>query len=320
MATFPMIRILKPPQQIVVAFALTLATVMAIVYLANHRGGRPLREEPLHIVMAYVKASYARDYKQAYDQISSMDKQVMDERDYTSQYVSFTGFALELARKLAGDMDIWVVNQKVNSDLAHYTVEYKIPLSVEVSSVPDDWDQDKLNALSRAEQERFLERLARSKGDGKMITITGKETFDLVRDQGRWKIFFDWASRARIKFNVITPHAAGIDIRVHRNKFLAKQDEPFTTAFRIKNISNRPLVAQIVHHIEPPQMENHIDMIMCGALRPLMLQPGEDRELSSAYILRDGAGESAPLTITYEFKMEPTSSTPPPATNSQDRS
>jgi hypothetical protein len=297
----------------VIVFALTLAA-FTTMYIARHQtGGKPLQEEPFHIVEAFVKASYARDYKQAYQQISSVDQRVMDERDYASQHRNLSGFALELAKKLAGDMDIWVIDRKLNLDQAHYSVGYKVRVYEEVPSPPADWDEDKLNALSRAEQERFVERLERFKINGNMITITGQETFDLALEQGRWKIFFDWASRTRIKFRVALSERAGLDARVLHNDFFAKQDEPFTIVFKIKNISNHQLVARIVHHVEPKDMEDHVDMIACGALRPLVLQPGEERELSSAYLLKDGARTGAPFGITYQFNVEALSSTPGPA-------
>jgi hypothetical protein len=284
------------------------------MYLARHQtGGKPPQEEPFDIVEAFVKASYARDYKQAYQQISSVDQRVMEEWDYASQHRNLSGFALELAKKLAGDMDIWVIDRKLNLDQHHYSVGYKVRVYEEVPSPPADWDEDKLNALSRGEQERFVERLERFKTNGNMITITGQETFDLVLEQGRWKIFFDWASRTRIKFRVALPQRAGLDVRVLHNDFFAKQDEPFTIVFTIKNISKHQLVARIVHHVEPKDMEDHVYMIACGALRPLVLQPGEDRELSSAYLLKDGARAGAPLGITYQFNVEALSSIPGPA-------
>ena len=63
-------------------------------------------------------------------------------------------------------------------------------------------------------------------------------------------------------------------------------------------------MARIVHHIEPRDMENHLDMIACGALRPLALQPGEVQQISSAYLIKDGIRAGEKIDITYEFKLE----------------
>jgi hypothetical protein len=51
-------------------------------------------------------------------------------------------------------------------------------------------------------------------------------------------------------------------------------------------------------------MENHLDMIACGALRPLALQPGDVQQISSAYLIKDGIRAGEKIDITYEFKLE----------------
>ena len=84
-----------------------------------------------------------------------------------------------------------------------------------------------------------------------------------------------------------------------------KKTNPSRSISKIKNRSKRPIVARIVHHVEPRDMENHIDMIACGALRPLALQPGEVQEISSAYLIKDGLATGTKIGITYEFKLEP---------------
>ena len=91
-----------------------------------------------------------------------------------------------------------------------------------------------------------------------------------------------------------------------------KKDEPFQVDLKIKNRSKQTIVARIVHHIEPQDMENHIDMIACGALRPLELQPGDVQEISSAYLIKEGLATGSTIGITYEFKLEPFP-TPPSA-------
>jgi hypothetical protein len=73
-AIFELGQVVKRHRQSVIVFALTLAA-FTTMYIARHQtGGKPLQEEPFHIVAAFVKASYARDYKQAYQQISSVDQ------------------------------------------------------------------------------------------------------------------------------------------------------------------------------------------------------------------------------------------------------
>ena len=285
-----------------------LAAVILLIVGAISLGTGSLHradDEPLSVVRAYLKASYARDSSTAYRYISAPDQRVWDAQSYGRQNGSFTGFALKLARKLADSMKVWVIDQQISSDRVHYEVGYQAPTADELSSGLFDWDQDKLNALSRPQQEQLLEALEKMKKIVKLITIKGQETFDLIADGGRWKIFYDWASANKVDFKVALPPAAGIDAQLFNHELLVKKDEPFQIMLKIKNRSNQALVARIVHHIEPRAMDNNIDMIACGALLPLALQPGDVQEISSVYVLRDGVRPGMKLAVTYEFKLEP---------------
>ena len=51
-------------------------------------------------------------------------------------------------------------------------------------------------------------------------------------------------------------------------------------------------------------MEDYLDMIACGALRPLALQPGRSQQISSAYLIKDGIRADKKIAIIYEFKLE----------------
>jgi hypothetical protein len=265
----------------------------------------PPRDEPLRVVNAYLKASYARDYSKAYQYIASQDRRVWDEKSYALQNGSFNGFALELAQKLAENMEVWVIDRQITPQRARYTVGYRVPTADELSSLLFDWDPDKLNALSPPLREQLLANLEKLKKDEKMITIKGQETFDLIADRGRWKIFYDWASGTKVKFNISLPPSAAIDARLLSNQLVVKKAEPFQISLKIKNRGQQAVLARIVHHVEPQNMENNIDMIACGALQPLELQPGEIQEISSAYVVTDGIRAGAKIAITYEFQVEP---------------
>jgi hypothetical protein len=80
-------------------------------------------------------------------------------------------------------------------------------------------------------------------------------------------------------------------------------DEPFQTTLRLRNGGPRALVARIDHRIEPKEFSSRIAMIACGFLRPLTLNPGEEREVSSAYLLDAGFPKNTPLRITFEFTL-----------------
>jgi hypothetical protein len=45
-------------------------------------------------------------------------------------------------------------------------------------------------------------------------------------------------------------------------------------------------------------------MIACGFPTPLALRPGEERNISSAYLLDESFPRGAPLNITYAFQLQ----------------
>jgi hypothetical protein len=278
--------------------------VLAVLYF-HSAAAKPLREEPFDVVKAYLKAGYARDYAKAYQYISAQDQRVWDEKSYSLQNASFNGFALELAQKLAESMQIWVIDQQRNSDRARYTIGYQVPTADELSSLLFDWDPDKLNALARPRQKQLLETLEKLKKDGKMITIKGQETFELIADEGGWKIFYDWASDTIVHFKMSLPPASGIDIHLLNSQFLVKKDEPFQITLKLRNHGKQAVLARIIHHFEPRDIENYIDLIACGALQPIALRPGDEQEISSAYMIQSGIRPGMKIAVTYEFQLEP---------------
>ena len=295
-------KIFRPSILLVGAAGFSLL-IAAVLYFQT-AGAKPPQLEPIDVVKNYLKARYARDYQNAYRYISSRDRLVWNEVSYVSQSENFAGFALELARNLAESMEVWLIEKQLSSDRAHYKIGYRVPTADELSGLLFDWDPGRLNALSRPRQEQLLESLGKMKKDSKMIMIEGQETIDLVSDRGGWKVFLDWASGIKVTLKVDSASSSEIDARFVQSELIVKRDEPFQIDLKIKNRSTRPIVARIVHHIEPRDMENHLDMIACGALRPLALQSGDVQQISSAYVIRDGIRAGEKINITYELKLE----------------
>ena len=291
-------------RSILLAGAAVFSLLIAAVLYFQPAGAKPPQVEPIDVVKAYLKASYARDYQNAYLYISSQDQAVWNEKSYASQSEIFTGFALELARNLSESMEVWVIEKRPGSDRARYKVGYRVPTVDELSVLLFDWDPDKLNALSRPRHEQLLETLGKMKKDGKMIMIEGQETFDLVSDKNAWKLFFDWAGGIKVTLKADSASSSEVEARFVQSELIVKKGEPFQIDLKIKNRSKQPVVARIVHHVEPRDKENHLDMIACGALRPLALQPGEVRQISSAYLINDGIPDGEKIDISYEFKLE----------------
>ncbi|HEX2933161.1 MAG TPA: hypothetical protein VHV54_25760, partial [Candidatus Binatia bacterium] len=112
----------------------------------------PSGENPIAVIKAYLKATHAHDFRSAYRHISSIDRRIRDENVYLRSEATFSGFALELAKKLADNMEVWVLEEKLGTAKASYHIGYRVPAADEITPQLLDWNPDKLNALSASEQ------------------------------------------------------------------------------------------------------------------------------------------------------------------------
>ncbi|MGH7798625.1 MAG: hypothetical protein ACREQ2_27475 [Candidatus Binatia bacterium] len=260
--------------------------------------------QALDVVRAYLRATHARDFRSAYNYISSADQKIRDEETYVKSQESFDGFALELARKLAADLQVRVIEHDASTAKTRLEVAYQVPTGDEISGQLFDWNRSKLNALPPSAQQRLAGALDDVKKQGKMTSLEGRQTFRLVREKNGWKIFLDWASRARVIFKSLVPRTGELEVQFARNDFLVAMNDPFQIDFTLKNRSARPIVARLNHLIEPRRFADNVEMIACGSLAPARLDPGEIREAFSSYIL-GGVSAKSRLSIVYEFSVAP---------------
>lgn len=290
--------------------AILIATALASCFSpadlpAQPAALEPSRAAPIDIVKAYLRATLAHDWQTAYRYISSIDQSVRDEKTYLRSQETFAGFALDLAKRLTAEMEVWVIEQKLASTKAQSDVGYRVPTGDEISTQLLDWNPDKLNALTPSAQAALLEAWEKLKSSGKMITIEGRESFALVSEKDGWKIFLDWRSHHRVAFKTSRPRPAELEVKFLRNDLLVKNEEPFQVDFKVTNRTDRDLVVKLSHLFEPRRMEKHIDMIACGSLLPLRLRPHETQAISSSYLLRGNLPARAQLAIIYDFALAP---------------
>jgi hypothetical protein len=259
------------------------------------------RPAPLEVVKRYLRAARSRDFETAYQHLSSLDRSVRDKKTYLLSQDNLTGFSLTLARRLQAATSIWMIEQKLASTKARLEVGYRALTADEISSQLHDWNQDKLNSLSLAGQIALLDSLDQLKNNRRSITIEGRDSFDLVLDKTGWKIFLDWPSQHRVLLRTLRPQPDALGVHFLRNDLLVKPEEPFQVDVKIVNRSDRELMIKLNHLFEPRKMEKNIAMIACGSLLPFGLSPRQNRDISSAYILRDALPRRAPLEIIYDF-------------------
>lgn len=255
----------------------------------------------LDTVRAYLRATHARDWAAVYRLLSSADRRVRDEATFLRSQEKFDGFALDLSRKLAAEMEVWLIEQKTERNETLIDVGYRVPTGDEISSRLYGWNRQKLNSLSPEAQKALLVAWEKVK-QGRPVFMEGREAFSLVREKDGWKIFLDWRSHHRVLFKTSKSQPAELAVEFLRNDLLVKNDQPFQIDFKLTNRTRRELVVRLNHVFEPSGWEKHIDMIACGSLLPLYLHPLETQEISSVYLLRGAPVKINPVTIVYDFR------------------
>jgi hypothetical protein len=255
---------------------------------------------------AFYKATRAGDSRKAQVYLTAADRQAADlmEADSALGDRQRTGFALALSRQFAQFIEIAVANREENGDRARITLDYKVPAGDELSALLLGGDAAKLNALSGPERRRLLVALRKMPKAEPAVAIEGREIVELRQESGVWRVFLNSAAATLVSFAALLPDSNSIDVAFSKDRLLAGSDEPFQSDITIRNLTKRALVTRIDHRIEPEEHAGSITMIACGFLRPLVLHPGEKRQVSSAYLLDPAFPKASRLKIGYQFKLD----------------
>jgi Cytochrome c oxidase assembly protein CtaG/Cox11 len=285
---------------------LILLAPIALATVHIHKRGREQTKTnaPLAVIQSYLKATYARDYRAAYGYLSAADQTVRDEKSYIQAQGEFTGFTAQLAGTLANFMDLKLTEESAHGDRAKIKVDYSVPAPEDVSSLVLDWDSEKLNSLSAAEQTLLLDALTARQRSGNLITIQGHETFELIREGNAWKIFQGWAAGTKVKVHTLLAGRSDVEIKLSQNEIFTRGEEPFQVNLKIKNRGKERLVLAMRHLVEPSQAADYLEMIECGLGRPVVLNPGTEQEFSMAYLLNESVRKNVrDLALTYAFEV-----------------
>ena len=74
-----------------------------------------------------MKALYARDFRAAYEQISSADQRLKDVHSYSRERGEFRDFILEAARAVAQSVDVSLVELRIDQERAVVKVKANVP-------------------------------------------------------------------------------------------------------------------------------------------------------------------------------------------------
>lgn len=261
-------------------------------------------QDPPRVLNAYLRATYARDFVAAYRLISSEDKKVRDLNRYVQQRGAFSGFILEAARKISEAVEIKPVKQENAGNRLRLRVRYRVPDTKKIAPALLNWDPFCLNSLSVAERDRILGALAKKQQDRSLEMIEGEETFELVKEKDRWRIYLNWAAGVRIPLKLDVSRAGDLQVRLSKQEVVLQPGETFDIQLWIRNTSSQPVTARIGHLIEPPDNADYLDFVQCGFLLPVTVPAGQESEYAGTYMLRGSLPEGIrQVSLTYDFRI-----------------
>ena len=280
---------------------LVLSVPSAFLLKAQRRV--PANEQ--QILLNYLKALYARDFKQAYRLVSSQDRELKTEAVYIKERGAFSGFTAEVAQKLSNWIKARPVERQTVGDRMHIKLNLTLPDANAVAPLLLGWDEERLNKLPHNEQKKLLAALETLKRSGNLKMIKGNEEFVLVKEGTTWKVFLDWAAGVRVIFDAVVPQGNGVEAEPTIRETVVHPGDLFSVDFRVKNRTAKNLFARIAHHIEPQSLADHLDLVECALLFPVKIPPHQEQNYTSRYLLRGDLPEGVKeLKVTYEFKLE----------------
>ena len=91
---------MKKPFHLVLLLHMALIRVFLAVGTA-HAAERPVDlQDPMQVISAYLRATYARDFAEAYRYVSNEDRKIRDLNRYVRERGAYSGFTLEAGKKL----------------------------------------------------------------------------------------------------------------------------------------------------------------------------------------------------------------------------
>ena len=263
------------------------------------------RQDPVETLTQYLKFLYARDFRQAYRLISSDDRRLKMSSEYVRERGAFTGFALDVARKLAGLIELRPLSSQLEGARHRVTVAMKLPDANSVAKLLLDWDENQLNALSATERKTLLATVDSLIAAKKLPMIEGEEKFVLVKEGSKWKVFLDWAAGVQVQFAATLPRGAEIAAEPLTKQTVVRSGDLFTVGFKVTNPKAKEIVTRIVHRVEPKELAQYLDLVECALLLPVRIRPGEAQTYRSTYVVRgDLPDGTKTLNVTYEFTIE----------------
>jgi hypothetical protein len=263
------------------------------------------RQSPEDVAREYGRGVYANDAAVLWPLISSADHRAKDQATFRRQQRDLRGFTRQAVRQLAGYITATPVNVVQTGDRANVTLRFRLPdaNAADIRRVMLDWDEARLDTLPEADRGRITDHLEQLHKRDALPTIEGDETIELVREDGTWRVFLNWAGGVRVRFAAAAAATGGaLDVLVTPAEVVLAPGDQLRVTVRAHNRTGQEVTTRVGHRIEPEADSRHLALLQCPLFLPVTLRPGETREFSSEYLLlADVPKELRGLGVTYVF-------------------
>jgi cytochrome c oxidase assembly protein Cox11 len=126
----------------------------------------------------------------------------------------------------------------------------------------------------------------------------------LVREGDEWRVFLNWAAGVKLPLRLALSQAPELEVNLSKKELVVQPGELFEISLRIKNRSKKTEVVRIAHVIDPEKMSNFLDLVECGFIMPVTLEPGIERQFDARYLILDSLPEGVrQMNLTYDFAL-----------------
>jgi hypothetical protein len=284
--------------------SLFVIALLAISSLHLRSAAAADQQDSVSTLDRYVRATYARDYEEAYSLIATADQQLKDRASYVRDRGAFTGFTLEIARVLASYIQLQPIETRIVGGQARIKIKFEVPDAGKLAPMLHDWNIEQLEGLSAAGRKALLEGIDKLARNRAIEMVQGEDVFELVQEGASWKIFLNWASPVNIGFRTSVPSSVPVVARLGNSDVAARPGDIFKVVLNVKNTSHKQLFARIGHLVDPHEVREYLDLVECGFLLPVRLAPGKEEEFVSTYLLRKNLPEGVrQLNVTYAVTL-----------------
>ena len=150
---------------------------------------------PKEVLSKYLDNYLHGNYDKAYELLSSKDKAVKNQQEFSSRFKESGGFA----KAFAGKITFNIKDVKITGDKALATIEVTTP---DISGAMGElFGVAMKSAFSGGKpDEKEMEKIVAEKmKDNKLPTTTRTEQYDLVKDTDGWRVYLGWENANKIK-------------------------------------------------------------------------------------------------------------------------